>query len=414
MAMGRYLLALAVAAADVALFAALRHTGLPLHLFAAYAAATISVVALAPGFARSSFAAALALAPLTGGSFGALLWTAYHAGRAAASRSRMAALVAMALGGLAAQLAAATAHSRPAVGALPAFAVFVAVPLLVGRYVAQHERLVAALDEHNRQLRRERDLLAEQERMRERLRIARDMHDSLGRRLSLVSLQAAALEVSASASADRTTVRRLATSAREALDELHELVGALRAADEASAESAPGIEALDELVAQFEASGVAVELRRHGEQRPVSAAVGQAAFRVVEEGLTNAAKHASGRPVAVAVAWESDALLVTVTNPVTDSPWTDDPAAPGRDGLAGAGHGLRGLGERARLAGGFLDHGRSTEGFRLFAMLPVAAGPRAGSGQPQAPARRRITALKLATLISVLVLLPAGMLLGAH
>ncbi|MDQ3786756.1 MAG: histidine kinase, partial [Actinomycetota bacterium] len=135
-----------------------------------------------------------------------LAWTAYLAGLTLTTRTATAIVAATALvaGALLVLHTPAAAPQHVAT-----FVVFFALPLLVGRYLAQHRTLVRTLDAHNQQLRTERALLAEREQLRERLRIARDMHDSLGRRLSLVSVQAAALEVSDLPREHRDAVRAL-------------------------------------------------------------------------------------------------------------------------------------------------------------------------------------------------------------
>ncbi|MER7132073.1 sensor histidine kinase [Streptosporangium saharense] len=440
--MGRHLIAAAVVVADTVLFLA-AHRGWGA---VAYALAVTLVVVLRGRSPVTAFVAALALASLTDGSYLLLLWSAYQAGQQVLSRTELAVVAGAGAGGLAVRLATATSQNIGAL--LSTYLVFVALPLLVGLYLAQHRRLVAALDQRNRQLSLRQDLLAERERLRERLRISRDMHDSLGHRLSLVSVQAAALEVSVPVR-HRQAVGRLAGSARAAVHELHELVGALRGEEERS----PTAAAIGTLVEEFRQAGVTVTSRERGEPRPLSFAAGQAAYRVVEEGLTNAAKHAPDQPVTVTVEWESDTLLLTITNPLPGSV-SGLPPGPvaGADGGAGhgltghnlaghsfadlAGHGLAGLAERVRPAGGVLDHRLSDDGFRLFAMLPLADGfpeaqvsgletdhttgrglPVVASSGPEAEqmadvGRFRTAVLGAAVAVLMFVTLPASLLLG--
>ncbi|GAA1268634.1 hypothetical protein GCM10009677_21470 [Sphaerisporangium rubeum] len=251
--------------------------------------------------------------------------------------------------------------------------VFVVLPLVVGRSVAQRRGLRAAVVDKERRLRRERALLAERERLRERLRVARDVHDSLGHRLGLISVQAAALEVAGLPEAQQEAVRRLAGTARTAMDELHELVGGLRGSGSARDEA--GLEGVEELFAGFRAAGVRLTVRTSGEPAEPPSEVASAAYRVVEEGLTNAAKHAAGEPVTVTVHWEDDSLLLTVTNPVPETA-----GARGRGPVEGpeegvAGYGLVGLAERVRLSGGMLHVTEDGGEFRLLAMLPVVPEP---------------------------------------
>jgi signal transduction histidine kinase len=415
--MRRYLLAAVVVVADTALLVAGHRDSLAVWVVPLYALAVTLVVALRRRAPVAAFVAALVLAALTGGAFVLLLWASYQAGRAIVSRSGTAVVVGAALGWLGLQLAGRPADPQGIGGLLSTCLVFVALPLLAGRYLAQHERLVSALDRHNRRLRRERELLAERERLCERLRIAREMHDSLGHRLSLVSLQAAALEVAELPAGQRQAVRQLAGAARGAMDELYELVGALRSPDETVGRP-PGLEAIGAVVEEFQRAGVPVVLRRRGAPRPLSAAAGQAAYRVVEEGLTNAAKHAPGQPVTVSLEWDPDALLLTLVNPV--------PGGTAAGGRAGAGHGLPGLDERVRPVGGMLDHRRSGEGFRLFAMLPADAGEAVpGDAEDDAEEdavayghglagveRVRTVVIGVAAAVLMFVILPASLLVG--
>jgi len=359
--MGRYLAAAAVLVADTAL---------------------LVVTYRVPGHGAAAVLVVAACAVLVLGS--------YHAGRALASRADLAFVVGAASVGLAVQLMLAPAGGSQLVAT---YLVFVVLPLLVGRYLAQHRALVAALDAHNRQLRTERALLAEREQLRERLRIARDVHDSLGRRLSLVSVRAAALEVSGLPPHHHDAVTALADSARDAMTELYQLVGSLRGAEETE----PGVARIDALVASFAAAGVDVTVEEDGHRRPLPRAADHAAYRVVEEGLTNAAKHAAHRPVAIQLTWEPDALVLTVTNPTEGSPATD------------GGYGLAGLRERVGAAAGFLDHRDAGGEFRLVAMLPTKSPDLAPVSRGS---RFRTAALGVATAGLLLVLLPATLLTG--
>lgn len=393
--MTRYLPTAGVLLAEVALRGV---TGAGWGATVAWGLATVLVLALGRRWAGAAFVAALALTSVAGPGYLLLPWTGWQAGRATASRTEAVA-VAGAVGGAAtAQLAVLAARPREVPVQIMVFLLLVVLPVLAGRYAAQHRRLLESAREGNRRLRRGQEVLAEQERLRERLRIARDMHDSLGHRLSLVSVQAAALEVADLPQPQRAAVAQLAVAARGAMDELYELIGALRADAVAADVPSRGIAAIASLVSQAGASGMAVELHQHGTVRPVPADGAESAYRVVEEGLTNAAKHAPGRPVRVDLAWEPDALLVTVANPCPS-----DGTGPS------AGHGLLGLRERVGLAGGFLDHRRQGDGFRLVAMLPVAAVPEGAA--PQA-GRGRLVAVGTAAAFVVFGLLQASMVMG--
>jgi signal transduction histidine kinase len=120
---------------------------------------------------------------------------------------------------------------------------------------------------------------------------------------------------------------------------------------------------------------------------------------VVQEGLTNAARHAPGRPVTLRLRWEPDAFLVSVTN-------------PSNTGFQDAGHGLTGLAERVELAGGYLEHRHDGDTFRLFAMLPTL-DPTPAEPEEE-PARGRMLVVGVATAVLMFVVLPAGLLLGVR
>lgn len=260
--------------------------------------------------------------------------------------------------------------------------VVVVVPGLAGRYFAQRRTLVDTLREYNAQVLRERDMVAEQARLRERQRIAQDMHDSLGHQLVLMSVHSGALEVDQELTGrQREAVRVLREASVAAMHELREVVGLLRdglPASEPAAEaeaSARGVAGIEGLVAASRNAGTTVELRRSGEPRPLAPAVDHAAYRVAQEGLTNAHKHAPGAAITVELRYEPDSLIVEVANgPV--------PAAAnvGR-GVVSGGQGLTGLAERTRLIGGMV-HASPTAagGFRLAGVLPYASSEGSAPG----------------------------------
>lgn len=339
-------------------------------------------------FVATQRGAAGIFAALTVLAYALMVWSAYAAGSSSRTATMLVAGVEAAAVGVKFALSPGDAAQHVA-----GFVVFVVLPLLVGRYLAQHRTLVSTLDAHNRQLRTEQALLADREQLRERLRIARDMHDSLGRRLGLVSVRAAALEVSDLPAPQREAVHALAGSARDAVTELYELIGSLRGAQDES----PGADGIPGLVAEFRTEGVAVTVTTAGARQPLPPAADHAVYRVVEEGLTNAARHAPDHPVAIHLTWETDTLMVTVTNPVAPNP------------AAGGGFGLTGLAERVGAAAGFLDHRAVAGEFRLVAMLPTAPPVPAA---PSRIGRTRTALLGVATAAVLFVLLPASLLTG--
>ncbi|MFG1670336.1 sensor histidine kinase [Streptomyces sp. Y7] len=261
------------------------------------------------------------------------------------------------------------------------FLALVIVPGLASRYRAQRHALLDALRRHNAQLVREQAMVARQARLLERQRIAQDMHDSLGHQLALIAVHAGALEVDPElGDRHREGVGILREASRTAMRELREAVGILRDdagapagrqpdGSDAETPAARVAAAVDGLVESSRAAGAAVELHRSGDVRPLAPAADHAAYRIAQEGLTNAHKHAPGAPIAVALRYEPDSLVVEVSNgPVPAGVPASPPAVSGGQGLAG-------LRERARLVGGMVHTGPTPDGgFRLAAVLPYGGG----------------------------------------
>ncbi|MGW7415284.1 sensor histidine kinase [Streptomyces sp. NPDC054863] len=247
----------------------------------------------------------------------------------------------------------------------------VVVPWLIGRYVRRYAQLVADGWELADRMEREQQAVADRERLRERSRIAGDMHDSLGHDLSLIAVRAAALEVSrALPRAEQEAAGELRRAAADATARLRDIVGVLRADDE-SAPTTPADETVRELVERAAASGLTVELTEIGSELPLPPMAARAVHRVAQEALTNATKHAPGAPVRVLLTRDEKArsTAVQVTNPPAPEPPSPDPTSGGT--------GLVGLDERVRLAGGTLTHGPTGDGgFEVTARLPLAGTPR--------------------------------------
>ncbi|MEU4862228.1 histidine kinase [Kitasatospora aureofaciens] len=273
---------------------------------------------------------------------------------------------------------------------LALFLVFAVLPALYSRYRAQRRALLDALQERNDQLVRERAMVVHQARLRERHRIAQDMHDSLGHQLALISVHSGALEVDRTLSdRQREAVGVLRQAAVAAMRELREVVGVLH--DESTAlppavgapGTAPprgGVDGVEGLVESSRTAGAEVAFSAEGERRPLAAAVDHAAYRIVQEALTNAHKHAPGAPIAVALRYEPDALVVEVANPRAPALVG---AHPGVNSVVSGGQGLTGLRERARLVGGMVHAGPTPEqGFRLAAVLPYEGAETDGTAAP--------------------------------
>ncbi|MHA6617416.1 sensor histidine kinase [Pseudonocardia sp. DLS-67] len=241
------------------------------------------------------------------------------------------------------------------------------VPALLGRYLVARRNLMTSLRERAERTDREQLLLAEQARAEERARLASEMHDVVTHRVSLMVLQAGAIEVTAPDPETRRAAEGLRDAGMQALDELRDLVGVF--GGERTGESpsvgppVPRVE-LRELVGASVAAGVDVRLDCGGDADAVPAAVLRTAHRVVQEALTNVHKHAPGGRVRVDVRYGAEVVTVAVTNTAA----TADPAlAP-----TGSGSGLRGLRERVAIIGGTMQAGPCPEGgFAVRARLPV-------------------------------------------
>ncbi|MBT3072831.1 MULTISPECIES: sensor histidine kinase [Streptomyces] len=240
-----------------------------------------------------------------------------------------------------------------------------------GLGVRSRRQLVLSLRERARRAEAEAELRAEQAQRLAREAIAREMHDVLAHRLTLLSVHAGALEFRPDA--PTAEIARAAgvirDSSHEALQDLREIIGVLRGPGETSEgeRPQPTLTTLDALIEESRQAGMKVTL----DQRVVApeeapAATGRTVYRIAQECLTNARKHAPGAEVTVTVTGGAgDGLTVEVANPAPNEPFERVP---------GSGQGLIGLTERATLAGGSLEHGPTPDGgFLVRARLPWPA-----------------------------------------
>lgn len=280
-----------------------------------------------------------------------------------------------------------------------------APPLLLGLYVGQRRRLMESLRERADSLERELQLLAERAEERaewargeERTRIAREMHDVVAHRVSLMVVHAAALQAVARKDPEKAVKNAalVGDMGRQALTELREMLGVLRSGgDGARAERAsvplaavgvaaaaaasraaeggdassdgPCLSELDELIGQSEAAGMAVDLSVEGEVRGYAAEVESTAFRVVQEALTNVHKHAAGAKTYVRLAHRVSEIAMQVEN--EPPPELSGEAAR----LPSGGNGLVGMKERvAALGGVFVSGPTDAGGFRVSAVIPAS------------------------------------------
>lgn len=199
----------------------------------------------------------------------------------------------------------------------------------------------------------------------ERLRIARELHDVLAHSISLINVQAGVALHLMDDQPDqaRSALATIKDASKEALGELRSVLGVLRQVDEGSPRRpAPGLARLDDLVTGAEAAGLLVRVDVHGERRALPAGVDLAAFRIVQEALTNAARHAAGATAIVDVAYGADDLTVTVT----------DDGGRTTSAALGSGSGIPGMRERVTALGGDFDAGPEARGgFRVRARFPI-------------------------------------------
>jgi signal transduction histidine kinase len=256
--------------------------------------------------------------------------------------------------------------------------VIVAEAALVGwgQVTRARHALIASLQERARRAEAEQGRRIAEARAAERTRIAREMHDVLAHRLSLLATYAGAIEYRPDAPPEQ--VARAAgvvrAGAHQALDELREVITVLREDDgdgDGAERPQPGLADLPRLVEESRDAGARVQLDdRVADPAVLPGAAGRTAYRVVQEGLTNARKHAPGEPVQVVVDGRPGGrLLIDIRNPLVNGE-TTGPAAPA---FGSSGTGLIGLTERVRLAGGELDHEAIDGEFRLSARLPWPA-----------------------------------------
>ncbi len=207
----------------------------------------------------------------------------------------------------------------------------------------------------------------------ERLQMARDLHDMIGHHISLINVQAAvALDLMERQPGQaRSALTAIEGASRDALDELRTMLAALRRdGDDAPRSPTPGLDRLAELMDVTQAAGIPVTIQTVGDRRPLPAAVDLAAYRIVQESLTNVARHAASATAKVRLAYCPDRLDIEVT---------DDGRSPAVNGSScslGTGNGIAGMRERAVALGGRLDAGpHPGGGFMVTARLPLGDQP---------------------------------------
>jgi signal transduction histidine kinase len=232
-------------------------------------------------------------------------------------------------------------------------ALVIAAALFVGDKVrTRGQRLVEARERRQRE---QQLAIAD-----ERTRLARELHDSAGHAINTILVQAGAARILRESDPDRSraAVDAIESLARDTIDDIDRIVGALREDGPAARAPTPGIERIADLVETQRLAGLEVKLRESGTAEPPPA-IGRAAYRIAQEALTNASRHGAGA-VEIEVERRAEATVLTVVNPV----------GTGGTTRPGGGLGILGMRERATLAGGSLEAVREGDRFRLRAVLP--------------------------------------------
>ncbi|MEV6009354.1 sensor histidine kinase [Streptomyces sp. NPDC051976] len=252
--------------------------------------------------------------------------------------------------------------------ALMLSALIAGAPIALGLLAASRRELAGRLAELAASREREHALAAEQAVARERARLAREMHDTVAHHISLIAVQSGALEATAQGPQARAAAGAVRQLSRDALDELRRMVGLLRLplTSGQPLDAGPGLAGIPALVAAAGPGthGELPAVRQEADGAVPSADVQHAAYRIVQEALTNIRKHAPGAETRVLVRRTGDALVVEVRN--------GPGAVAAGPSLPSGGHGLAGLRERAQQLGGDFAATPAADGFLVRARLPVA------------------------------------------
>ncbi len=345
---------LGVVLAAVACFPLVAHRRWPLGVFVLTTAASATLnglgYALGPPFGPTIALFYVALDPRT--------------------RSRLGRTAAVVLGMYAIHVGATVipSHHVPTTAILAGIAVWGGA-WIVGDQVRQRRQRLADLAESahrtEREAERERRLAAAEE----RTRIARDLHDSAAHAINVILVQAGAARLLQHRDPDavRTALGTIEDVARETVGEIDQLVRALREDGDNGWRGATdhpiGLAALDTLLERHRVAGLRVELETRGRPRPLAPALDQAAYRILQESLTNSARHGTGR-ASVEISYGEDALALDVSNGLP----------PGGGEPLGSGHGILGMRERAALLGGSLRAGVNGGTFSVSVRLPYPDG----------------------------------------
>ncbi len=256
-------------------------------------------------------------------------------------------------------------HNKVTPGTVVSRLVVIGLAVAVALYLRARADYINGLKERAERLERERELLAQQAVGDERVRIARELHDVVAHNVSLMVVQAQALAATGPQESQHEALGHVADLGREALSEMHRMLGVLRLQNGGAPElePQPGVRDLPTLIERTRQAGLETTLTIDGPPRELPAAVDLSVYRIVQEALTNVIRHAHAHQAAVTLGYAPDTLEVTVL---------DDGAGANGDHGDG-GHGLVGMRERVALFGGELETGQRSygNGFRVRALIPT-------------------------------------------
>lgn len=283
----------------------------------------------------------------------------------AAYAVRWRAWLALAVGLTALSIANVRHNDAGAAGLILTPIVFLVAPWAVGRLVTRLRAERSALRRLTLRLEREQRDVARASVLEERARIARELHDIVAHSISVMVVQAGAAEQFVDAgSRARAPLAAIRTTGQQALVEMRHLLGILRADDPTGLTLAPqpGLGNLEQLLETARGSGLALTVREQGEPSPLPPGIDVAAYRLVQESLSNIRKHACARSACLSLRYATSCLTIEIT----------DDGDGGRSRTGQPGHGLIGMRERVALYGGRLECGpRGEGGWRVWAQLPL-------------------------------------------
>lgn len=257
--------------------------------------------------------------------------------------------------------------------------IFVSLAALAGRAYGRRSSLARELQASNEEIERDREQRARRAIAAERRRIARELHDVVAHGISLMVVQAGAGRRALDPDPERAerALEVIESTGRQSLEEMRRTLEVLgSSADRSTTAPQPGLAGLEDAVEQARASGLGAVLRVEGERPPVSTGLELMLYRMVQEALTNAVRHAGpGSGCEVKLSWYPELVEVEVV---------DDGCGQPLRGVAGSGHGLAGMRERVALFGGQLRAGpRPSRGFAVRASIPLGAEEATASEGPE-------------------------------